>query len=301
MSRILQTPILSTNLVGLFWKNIIQSKTCRDEGRASANGAAAGSGFDLNRGHALCRQSHIEAAPVQHEFLGRLSRPVQELVLEVQRRTQIDIQVVVDDRLNRMGPFGWGNLEVEIEATRIQIHAPSNGYFPDGAVRHEVLHAARFHLEGVPKIALAHNVPWSQVLADALTHLDNAIEHLIIVPVELHHHPERRPHWEAMLREVCSVLPDVPPEHRRLAVFMHWTFLRHVLPGSPQIEVIRAFAMAHDLFEAAERFADQLIAAAHCKEEMASLIFLTAPELPKQHAAFEYIRSGASTSQAPIR
>ncbi|TXG99900.1 MAG: hypothetical protein E6R08_00265 [Nevskiaceae bacterium] len=237
---------------------------------------------------------------MQPEFFGRLSRPVQEFVLEVEHRTQIDIQVALDDRLNGAGPFGRGNLEVEIEAKRIQIHAPSNGYFPDGAVRHEVLHAARFHLEGVPKIALADEEPWNQGLADALTHLDNAIEHLIIVPVELHHHPERRPHWEAMLREVCSGLPGVPPEHRRLAVFMHWTFLRHVLPGSPQIEVIKAFAMAHDLFDAAQRFAGQLLAAAHCKEEMARLIFLTSPELPKQHAAFEYIRNSASTSQAPI-
>src|SRR6516225_6052298 len=93
-----------------------------------------------------------------------------------------------------------------------------------------------------------------------------------IVPVELEHHPERRGHWEAVMQDACSGLPDVPVAERSLAVCMHWTFLRHVLPGSPQAEIAKNFALAHALLGMADRFADQFLAVSASKEEIARLL-----------------------------
>jgi hypothetical protein len=218
----------------------------------------------------------------------------------VEEGVGIDIEVILDSKQNAGGPTGQGNLAVVINAQRIQLFAPTNGYFPDGAVRHEVLHVQRFHVEGVPKLALADDEDWDKGFADALGDLDNAIEHVAIVPLELQFHPERREHWEAVMRNICLRLPDVPEGERRLAVCLHWTFLRHVLPSSPQIEIARNFAIEHALLGMADKFADQFLSVAASKEEIVRVLFLTFPEIPKNRAALEYINSIKGTRQTPI-
>jgi hypothetical protein len=237
---------------------------------------------------------------MQPEHLARLSDPVRDFVREVEQNASIDIEVVLDPRLNGGGPFGQGQLEVVIEARRNQIFAPTNGYFPDGAVRHEVLHMKRFHIDGVPKLALANSEAWDKGFSRALGELDNAIEHVAIVPVELRLHPERRDHWEAVMQDVCSRLPQVPDGERSLAVCMHWTFLRHVLPSSPQTEIARSFAIEHALLGMANRFADQFLAVASSKEEIVRLLLLAFPEIPRSRTALEYINSIAGTRQTPV-
>jgi hypothetical protein len=235
---------------------------------------------------------------MQPSYLTRLSAPVQEFVREMEQRASIDIHVLPDARLNRGGPFGQGNLEVLVEERRSFIFVPTNGYFPDGAVRHELLHVMRFHVDGVPKLTAAAQGR-SGMSQDALGHLDNAIEHIALVPWELRLHPERREHWEAVLQGVCSGLSDVPPEELNLALCIHWTFLRHVLPGSTPAETAKRFADEHRLFEMADRFADQFLAAPS-KEAAVQQLFATFPEMNKDLAALEYINSRTGTVRSPI-
>ncbi|KAG1433327.1 hypothetical protein G6F57_022235 [Rhizopus arrhizus] len=102
------------------------------------------------------------------------------------------------------------------------------------------------------------------------------------------------------MRDVCLALPDVPEGERRLAVCMHWTFLRPVLPDSPAVEIARCFAKKHALLEFANHFADQFIAVADSKEELVHLVFHTFPEIPKNRAALEYINIMTGVRQSPI-
>lgn len=237
---------------------------------------------------------------MQSEYLVRLSKPVQQLVLEVEEGAGVKINVILDPNLNEGGTSGQGNLAVVINAESIQLFAPTNGYFPDGAVRHEVLHVRRFHVDGVPKLALADSEKWDKGFSDALGELDNAIEHAVIVPEELQFHSDRRKHWETVMQGVCLGFPDVPEDARRLAVCLHWTFLRHVLPDSPAVEIARSFAKEHALLELADHFADRFKAVAANKEELVRLLFHTFPEIPKNRAALEYINSVTGTCQKPI-
>lgn len=39
----------------------------------------------------------------------------------------------------------------------------------------------------------------------------------------------------------CSALPDVPERERGLSICLHWTFLRHVLPDFPVVEIAEGF------------------------------------------------------------
>lgn len=237
---------------------------------------------------------------MQPEYLARLCEPVQQFILEVEEGAGVDIRVILDPKQNEGGTTGQGKLAVNIKARSIQLFAPTNGYFPEGAVRHEVLHVQRFHVEGVPKLVLADNEELDKGFSNALCDLDNAIEHIVIVPVELQLHPERHEHWEVVMRDVCLGLPDVPEGERRLAVCLHWTFLKHVLPNSPQVEVARHFAKKYALLEMADHFADRFISVAGSKEELVHLLFFTFPEIPRNRAALEYINSMTGTSQRPI-
>jgi hypothetical protein len=236
---------------------------------------------------------------MQPEFLGRLSKPVQQFVREVELGAGLLIQVALDPRLNRGGPTGQGNLAVDIKQRRIVVSAPTNGYFTDGAVRHEVLHAKRIHVDGVPMLVLANAEPWDQGYADALAGLDNAIEHVFIVPTELQLHPERREHWEAMMAYLCGGLAEIPCPERRLAIFMHWTFLKYALPGSPSNVVVKDFGQEHGLFEAADRFADEFTSLAS-KEQVVRLVARHFPERQWNRAAFEYMSSVTGTRQESI-
>ena len=147
---------------------------------------------------------------------------------------------------------------------------------------------------------LAEDEKWDQRFSDALGDLDNAIEHMVIVPMELQSHPERREHWEAVMANVCSDLLNAPKEERDLAVCLHWTFLRQVLPDSPQVEVVRAFAIEHGLLEMAEAFAVQFVSALASKEEMVRILFLTFPYITRHRAELEYLSSTMGTRRAAI-
>ena len=158
----------------------------------------------------------------------------------------------------------------------------------------------RFHIEGVPKLTLADEEKWDKGFSDALGALDNAMEHVAIVPLELQFHPERREHWEAVMSKVWSDFPSVPDDERHLAACLHWTFLRHVLPGSPQIQIARNLLNVYALLEKADDFANQFLSVADRKEEMVRFVFLTFPEIGKNRAALEYISSTTGTRQMPI-
>lgn len=237
---------------------------------------------------------------MQPEYLARLSKPVQQFIHKVEEGAGIGIEVLLSTKQNGGGTAGQGKLAVIIDARRVQLFAPTNGYFPDGAVRHEVLHVQRFHIDRVPKLALADEESWDEGFSDALGALDNAIEHIVIVPVELQIHPERRQHWEAVMRDVCSGLSDIPEGDRRLAVCLHWAFLRNALPDSPQIEITRNFLNTHALLGMADHFVNQFLAAAPSKEEMMRILAFTFPEFPWNRVALEYINSTTGTYQTPI-
>ena len=237
---------------------------------------------------------------MQSEHLDRLSDSVRQFVLEIEEAAGIDINVILDPKQNEGGTSGQGKLAVTINAQSVQIFAPTNGYFPDGAVRHETLHVQRFHVEGVPKLVLADEEDWNETVADGLASLDNAIEHIIIVPAELRHHPERRNHWEVMMQHICEELAFIPECERSLAVCLHWTFLKRALPGSPSIQIMKNFAEQHGLLEAADDFANRFMSLAASKEELVRLIFMTFPGLPKSRAALEYINYVTGTRQVPV-
>jgi hypothetical protein len=222
---------------------------------------------------------------MQPEYLALIGQSVQSFVREVEEAANVDIQVICVDKPT-------DTLEVVIAAPTCELRIPKNRrYFPDGAVRHEVLHVKRFLVDRVPMLVLADKEEPDDQLDAALHDLDNAIEHVLIVPEEIHFHPERRQCWEHNMRIECARLYGFSADDRAYALCMHWTFLRHVLPGSPAIEVAREFAVKHALLELAIRFEEEFLSLATSKEELVRLVLCRFPHIPKNRAAFRYVNS----------
>lgn len=102
------------------------------------------------------------------------------------------------------------------------------------------------------------------------------------------------------MSSVCSSLPFVPEGEKCLAVCMHWTFLRHVLPSSSSVEALKEFAHQYQLFDIADRFAAQLIERLDNKEELVKYLFDSFPGIPRKRAALQYLQSRAGYFQKTI-
>lgn len=230
---------------------------------------------------------------MQQNYLTRLCSDVQDFVLAIEAATGVDVEVVEDATLNAAGPFGLGQLKVDIEAQRVHLLIPENGYFPDGAVRHELLHVHRLHVEQVPRLALADHVDWNPRLEAGLMTVDNALEHLVIVPQELNHHPERRAHWEAVMARVWTVdIPQASSElDRRIGACLHWTFLERVLPGSPSLDVAVSWLGTQGWRPEAERFSEEIWSRVTDKVATVGSFFDMFPQLPRADVALEYLSS----------
>lgn len=239
---------------------------------------------------------------MQTNFMAKLSGPVQQLVLETEAASLITIEVLLNSELNGRGPFRQGMLKVDIESTQVRLHAPTNGYFESGAVCHEVLHVSRLHVEGVPRLALSEDVAFNSSLDAQLAALDNALEHLVIVPKELQYHPERREHWEADIQRIWSV------EFARAGVirsniidaFLSWTFIGHVLPDSPSRPDAISLMEAEGLISEAEYFSSRLIERLTDKVAVIQMLFDSFPVLPRDSSAIEHVNYFTGSQISPI-
>lgn len=238
---------------------------------------------------------------MQAHYLARLSPPVRAFVEEVEAVAGFAIDVVEDPARDDKGPDGAGSLSVEVEATWARIYAPTNGYFVDGAVRHEVLHVHRHHGNKVPRLVLAEEIPMEPEFENGLREVDNALEHLVIVPIELLHHPERRPHWEAVLANVWNKEIHKATElDRRIAACLHGSFMRHVLPDSPVMKVGLACQNAYGLRGEAENFADLALPLLGDKVALVKAFFDWFEELPRDWAELNYLNVVAGTTRQQI-
>jgi len=239
---------------------------------------------------------------MQSDYLSRLSQSVRVFIEEVESAAGIPIEVIPNSELNTDGPVGNGKLKVVIEAHHVRIIAPTNGYFPNGGVRHEVLHVHRFHVEGVPRLALSESETFAPDFERSLVQVDNKLEHLIIVPIELRHHPERQVHWEAVMSrfwkdDIKNMRSDLD---RRIDVCLHWTFMQHVMRTSSVVDAAHTVIKEHNLQSEAELFCDKLLPLLADKLTVVQMFFNWFSDIPRERAALEYLSSITGNRLLPI-
>lgn len=233
--------------------------------------------------------------------LARLSGPLRSFIEEVEAVAAIHVDVELDVLRNDKGPRGSGALSAVIEPYGAVIHAPTNGYFPDGAVRHEVLHVHRLHVDQVPRLALAEAVDLAPEFEAGLIELDNDLEHLVIVPIELQHHPERMAHWEASMRNYWETkLPQASALDGRIGACLHGAFMRHVLPNSTVVALANAAMDIYGLRDEAAAFANRCLPLLGDKVALVVAFFDWFDELPRDWAELNYLSSTTGLTRQPI-
>ncbi|MFM6895583.1 MAG: hypothetical protein ACKPJ5_18680 [Dolichospermum sp.] len=129
------------------------------------------------------------------DYLNRCDGDVRALLQNVEQKLNVLIEFVGDDRLNTCGPTGHGMLKTRVEPLPPRIYFPTNGYFSNGAIWHELSHIRR---------ALVDSVPFITCAARGAEELDNAVEHLFIVPGEILKYPERVLHWDLTVQKLWT-------------------------------------------------------------------------------------------------
>jgi hypothetical protein len=239
---------------------------------------------------------------MQPVFLNRLNSDIRSLVEHIELQTRLEVYVELNPMLNSGGPFGAGKLTIDIESDSVKLNAPTNDYFPDGAVRHELLHVQRFHLEHVPRVSLSEDASYNKILESALAQVDNSLEHLIIVPNEIALHPERQKHWEAIMHRLWA--QEIPSRKHidevQIWAFLNWTFLKKVLPDSPSVGLATQWLQRKEMLQRANMFCDQTLAVLDDKAATLQTFFSTFTQLPQEAVALEYLSSAKGSRFEPL-
>lgn len=216
---------------------------------------------------------------MEQQYLKRLSTEVQAFVAHIESRIGMEVRVVREEALNSSGPMRQGMLKVDVEPDSVRLHVPTNDYFPDGAVRHELLHVQRMLLDNTPRLVPSDEALNDDSFAEGLLQLDNAIEHLVIVPIELKLHPERAQHWESVMRKAWDKEVEGASDalNQRMCALLHWTFLSRTLPASAVSEYAGRMLEDLDLLLDAEMFSRALSARLDDKVAAVAFFFDTFP------------------------
>jgi hypothetical protein len=129
---------------------------------------------------------------MQRDYLKRLPLRVRALVEEIETYAQLEVRIEASE------PAPSDSLIVErgtpvtvrVEKDSGTIYVPTPNAFATDSILHELLHVRRFWVERVPMLHCA-----GQGVA-----LDNALEHLVIVPAAKEYGVDPYPHWNGVFQ-----------------------------------------------------------------------------------------------------
>ncbi len=233
------------------------------------------------------------------DFVERLPADIRDFVSLIEDGIDAEISVSVDERraardLERRG------LGCYVDEVRAEISIPTPQHFPPASVFHELLHIHRFLIERVPQIAI-HDDHWdcSPEFEDALTVLDNHLEHLLIIPRELERWPERSSYWEQRVTRNLNELPNanITPEDRNRWALLQGLFVRYVLENSAAAcELANVVIEQFGLEQQANEFFDAVLPVLASKEATVETCFAQL-RLPAERAGLKYIDIRNRTSE----
>lgn len=126
---------------------------------------------------------------MEEHFRKQLSGETLALVDDIEEALQLPIEF---DHQPKRSKFGC-----TFESRRPIILAPTLDNLPEGSVIHELLHLKRWSIDGVKRLVASDS--YFECDNDILK-LDNAIEHIFILPEEIRRYPRRSGYWENTLQ-----------------------------------------------------------------------------------------------------
>lgn len=192
---------------------------------------------------------------MEQRFLDLLPLEAQELVQRIEAHTGIPIDVQRTERppnLTLPNPYSPG---AEVYADRAVILHYGEDHLDAHALVHELLHIERYWVEGVPQIVPIGNATddhWS-----ITSSIENAIEHLAIVPRESDYGYDPYPHWNFVEGVIWGRYPwpDIThPFARRKNMLLGWLGVSILTTDAALKEHARSILARESVLGEAERF-----------------------------------------------
>jgi len=156
-------------------------------------------------------------------YKAQLPRGVAALVDRIERFAKREIAVEVDDRPRSPTSPNPDSLAARVTPTSATILLRSKDVFPPHDVLHELLHIERLWVEEIPQLVPRHDPKGTR--SKIATDIENALEHLIIVPREANYGFDPYPYWNETSRRNWASYPWpalTDPWMRRKACLLGW-------------------------------------------------------------------------------
>lgn len=137
------------------------------------------------------------------------------------------------------------------------------------AVTHELLHIHRYWVEQVPQLDAVNDIGHA---VEDMAWLDNALEHLAIVPRERDFGFDPTPHWAANIFRIFSAHQTQPRRQLRIPYLLGWTMTAYCTDREARKFALAAL-QALNLQRDARLLLDRLLKARNSKPHMARVAF----------------------------
>lgn len=164
-------------------------------------------------------------------FLNSIPPALRELPQRVRARTGIAVSVQeIDEAFAQRHP-SFANAAAVLDIDHVQqaitIRVAHAALSPR-VIAHELIHLKRNVLESVPKFFPVASASAAEIQSIYL--LENALEHLFVVPEEIAAYPEAEALWA---HDYAAWVES--SKHNGFALCLHWFFLRLVLPDQKAV------------------------------------------------------------------
>ncbi|WLB58044.1 hypothetical protein [Bradyrhizobium japonicum] len=188
----------------------------------------------------------------REKVLASLPRNVIGLIEEIELFAGTQIEFRDKSILLSAGETNVGVESVFATHTHAYISLPDLDSVNASAIIHELLHLRRYWVEQVPQIeATTNRSPFVELAAN----IDNAVEHLSIVPRERDYGFNPAPYWNKIVEGYWRDFPwlEVGPQDRRMRCLLGWLSLPLIDSNALAID-IRARVASAGLLADAQKF-----------------------------------------------
>lgn len=196
---------------------------------------------------------------MDHFFRSQLPASVAALVDQIESYASRELLVAVDARPVSPTDPNPDRLAAEVTERTATIYIRSRESFPPHGVLHELLHIERFWVQGIPQV-----LPVQDPDGDRLTitsSIENALEHLIIVPRESEYGFEPYGYWNETERRLWSGYPWpslTSAWARRKNALLGWLTITNLV-NDPSVKAHAEECLAKEgLLDEAHKFAHRI-------------------------------------------
>jgi hypothetical protein len=192
-------------------------------------------------------------------YKGQLPGAVATLVDRIESFTKREISVEIDSRPVSTTSPNPDRLAARITPTEAAIVLRSRDVFPAHAVLHELLHIERMWVERVPQLLPIHDPRGTRI--KIATDIENALEHLVIVPREADYGFDPYPYWNETSRRNWAEYPwpaMADPWSRRKACLLGWLTVFYLVNDPGVKSHVAECLRKEGLLDEAKRFGGRI-------------------------------------------